>query len=233
MMPELVPHLPVPDETLLLDELNHRINNDFACAIAIIYHAAAHSAADGVKHALREVAQLLQHYAQVHRALQPPDRETLVDAQEYLGNLCRAISRSKLAPLDIELVFAVVPLLLEASRCWRLGMIVSELITNAARHAFAGRPGGIRVELSRGGGFVTCTVADDGSAPLRIQPGRGFRIVEELSKGLDARFERKFGARGSISTLTFAYVDQSMHAAAGRARPAGLANALRDDPMAS
>ena len=34
-MPELAPTLPVPEEPLLLDELNHRIINDFASLIAI------------------------------------------------------------------------------------------------------------------------------------------------------------------------------------------------------
>src|SRR6202035_1703298 len=182
MMPELVPHLLVPEELLLLDELNHRINNEFTSAIAIVFRAATRSADDEVKGALSGVAQLLHHFAQVHQALQPPDQEILVNAEGYLSKLCRSISRSKLDHMNIGLVLAAPPLLLESSRCWRLGMIVSELITNAARHAFSGRPGEIRVELWRDGGFVKCTVSDNGSAPVRFQPKRGLRIVEDLTK---------------------------------------------------
>lgn len=204
-MPELVPRLPSREEPFLLDELNHRISNEFASLIAIVSRAAAASGNDEVKRALRGVTQLLHHHAQVHRALRPPDRETLVSAEEYLGELCRSISRSKLDHMNIDLELAAPPLLLESGRCWRLGMIVSELITNAARHAFAGQPGRIRVELLRAGGWVKCKVCDNGSAAAHNQPGRGLRIVEELSKALDGRIARKFGSAGTTSILVFPY----------------------------
>jgi two-component sensor histidine kinase len=84
-------------------------------------------------------------------------------------------------------------------------MIVSELITNAARHAFAGRPGEIRVELLHAGGLVKCTVSDNGSAPADVQPGRGIRIVEQLAKELNGSFERKFGFAGTTAAVVFPY----------------------------
>jgi len=202
-MPELVPHLPVAEEPLLLEELNHRISNEFASLIAIVSRAAAASGNGEAQRALRGVAQLLHDYARVHRALRPPDRETLVNAEGYLSELCRSISRSKLDPMNIDLVLTAAPLLMESGRCWRLGMIVSELITNAARHAFAGRPGRIRVELLRAGGVAKCIVSDNGSAAAHIQPGHGFKIVEELTKALDGRFERRFGGAGTTSILLF------------------------------
>jgi two-component sensor histidine kinase len=223
MMPELAPRLPVAEEPLLLDELNHRISNEFASLIAIVSRAAAASGSEDVKRALRGVAQLLHHYAQAHHALRPPDRETLVNAEGYLSDLCRSISRSKLDHMNVDLVLAAPPLLLESDRCWHLGMIVSELITNAARHAFAGRPGEVRVELFRAGAFIKCTVCDNGSAPAQIQPGRGLRIVDELTKALNGRFERNFGPRGSTSTLIFPYHEPEKGSFDGQGPEAGLA----------
>jgi two-component sensor histidine kinase len=205
MMPELVPHLPVLEEPLLLDELNHRIINEFASLIAIVSRAATASGNDDVKRALRGVAQLLHHYAQIHRALLPPDRGDLVSAEGYLSSLCRSISRSKLDHMNIDLVLVAPPLLLESDRCWRLGMIVNELVTNAAKHAFAGGPGTIKVEVAHAGENVRCTVRDNGSASAHIRPGRGLRIVEELTKGLNGRFEQKSGLAGTTSTLIFPY----------------------------
>ena len=160
-MPELVPHVPFLEQALLLDELNHRINNEFASAIGAVSLAAARSSTDLVKVALAGVAELLHHYAAVHHALQMPAAEALIDAAAYLRKLCRSISRSKLAHLKINFVLAAEPLKLQSHKCWRLGMIVHELITNAARHAFAGRKGEIRVELSRAGALVECRVLDN------------------------------------------------------------------------
>jgi two-component sensor histidine kinase len=204
MMPELVPHLPSLEEPLLLDELNHRISNEFASLISVVFHAARAAANDDVKRALSGVAQVVHGYAEVHHALRRPDEETLVDAEGYLAKLCRSISRSKLDHMNIDLVLAAPPLLLESDRCWRLGMIVNELVTNAARHAFAGGPGTIKVELAHVGENVRCTVRDNGSAPAHVTPGRGLRIVEELAKALNGRFERS-GSAGTTSTLIFPY----------------------------
>jgi two-component sensor histidine kinase len=233
-MPELVPRLRVAEEPLLLDELNHRISNEFASLIAIVSRAATASGTEDVKRALRGVAQLLHHYAQAHRALRPPDRETLVNAEGYLSGLCRSISRSKLEHMSIDLVLAAPPLLLESDRCWRLGMIVSELITNAARHAFAGRPGEIRVELVRTDRFVTCTVSDNGSAPADVRPGRGIRIVEQLAKELNGSFERKFGFAGSTATVIFPYSEAREGSFADEASAGGEAHrSLRTDRAAT
>jgi two-component sensor histidine kinase len=105
--------------------------------------------------------------------------------------------------MKIELVLAARRLWLQPERCWLLGMIIHELITNAARHAFAGGDGWIRVELLREGAFVECRVLDNGSAPVSPQPGRGLKIVQELTKALDGRFYQKFATGGSTSILAF------------------------------
>jgi two-component sensor histidine kinase len=97
----------------------------------------------------------------------------------------------------------VQPLRLRADRCWRLGMVVHELITNAVRHAFADGSGEVRVELSTVGALVKCCVLDDGSAAPNVQPHHGLRIVRELARDLKGRFEQRFGSRGSRSILVF------------------------------
>jgi two-component sensor histidine kinase len=132
-----------------------------------------------------------------------PEYDTLIDAAAYLSQLCRSISRSQLDGRKIELVLAAQPLQLCADHCWRLGMIVFELINNAARHAFPGREGEIRVELLRAGAFAKCIVTDNGSAALTVRPGRGLKIIDELSKSLGGRCIQKFEPRGSRSILAF------------------------------
>jgi two-component sensor histidine kinase len=107
--------------------------------------------------------------------------------------------------MKINLVLAACPLPLQSDQCWRLGMIVHELITNATRHAFAGGNGEIRVQLLRAGSLAECWVLDNGSARAAVRPGRGLNIVHELSKGLGGRFVQKFGPEGSASILVFPY----------------------------
>jgi len=109
--------------------------------------------------------------------------------------------------LEIQLVLAACPLLLRSDRCWRLGMIVYELITNAARHACSGGKREIRVELLRGGSYVICQVQDNGAPPRSVVPGRGLKIVHELVTTLNGNLKHKFGSHGTISLLAFPYSD--------------------------
>jgi two-component sensor histidine kinase len=196
-------------DRVLMHELNHRINNEFAAVIGGISLAAARSGNKDVKAALTAVTELLQNCAYVHRALQIPEHDTLADAAAYLRQLCLSISQSHLAYRKIKLVLAIEPLQLQAEQCWHLGMIVYELIINAARHAFQRGEGEIRVELISTGTVAECSVLDNGSAPARIEPGRGLKIIDELTGSLGGRFERKLGPRGSSSTLIFPCPDTS------------------------
>ena len=199
----LAPEAPV--ERVLLHELIHRINNEFSSLIIAVSRAAARSGNQEVKVVLASIIEQLFHYAEVHHALQLSEHDRCIDAAAYLDNLCLSISRSKLDGLKIDLVLVASPLQLQSKQCWRLGMIVCELITNAARHAFGNGKGEVRVELSRADKLVECRVVDDGSAPTNVRQGRGLKIVDELVKGLDGLLDQRFGQRGSLSILTFPY----------------------------
>jgi two-component sensor histidine kinase len=99
----------VPQEQTLLHELNHRVNNEFATAISVVSLAAARAGNSEVKAALSGVAELLHRYADVHRALQTPEYNIVLDAETYLRQLCLSISRSYLDHQKIKLVLATEP----------------------------------------------------------------------------------------------------------------------------
>jgi two-component sensor histidine kinase/DNA-binding winged helix-turn-helix (wHTH) protein len=192
-----------PEERLLVGELTHRMNNEFAAAIAVVSLAAARSPNGEVKSVLSQVEERLHSYAQVNRCLQIPLQDTLVDASAHIGRLCQSIGRSRLDCRGIELQFVGRPIQMNSERCWRLGMIISELITNAARHAFGCGGGKIQVELFRSGSFVCCRVSDDGTAPEKIRPGRGSAIMEGLIASLDGTINHHFGPAGTVSDMIF------------------------------
>ena len=107
---------------------SHRINNEFASIIiGAVSLASARTRNDETRTALSIVQNQLHSYAQVHRALEMPEINVQMDATDYLRGLCHAVTRSKLAAKGIELIFVDHPLKLHSERCWRLGLIVSEL----------------------------------------------------------------------------------------------------------
>ena len=82
--------LPLLEDAVLLHELNHRINNEFASAISVVSRAAARSSNNAVKLALTNVTELLHRYAEVHRALQVPEPNTTIDVAASRRNTTSA-----------------------------------------------------------------------------------------------------------------------------------------------
>jgi two-component sensor histidine kinase len=174
------------EELTLVRELTYRINTQLASAIDTVTAAAVRADTLEAKVALGNVAELLREQANVHRVLEIPEGNALVDAAQHLRSLCSATTRSCLEPIGIHLSFQADTLPLEPERCWRLGMAVYELIMNAARHAcFDGRAGEIKIKVSlaSGGQLHRCGQRDALGA---VETGAGSqprsRFGEELGR---------------------------------------------------
>jgi two-component sensor histidine kinase len=139
----------------------------------------------------------------VQHALQSPRGGTDLDAAEYLRQLCEN-RRATLENADVRFVGCSVSL--DAARCRRLGMIVSELVENARKHAFCGAhgptPGSISVELSALDGEIRCRVCDNGRGYSGAIRGRGLTIVCALAKSLDGRISQEPATGGTAWLLT-------------------------------
>jgi two-component sensor histidine kinase len=203
-MTKHIAQLPNPVGSLLLRELNHRIKNELTSAIYAVSAKAVQADSVAVKAALLDVVDLLHQCADVHRALRMPDQGRLTDAASYLQQLCFSIMKYRLDRLAVRVLFSADDLRLEGERCWRLGLIVSELLNNVAGHArFDGRHPELRVELLLAGNVVKCGVFDNGSAPEPTRRGRGLTIVAELASSLGGRVHTSCAAEGSSFLVTF------------------------------
>jgi two-component sensor histidine kinase len=213
-MTKHIVQLPNPDGSLLLRELNHRIRNELNSAIYAVSAKAMQSDSVVVKAALLDVVDLLHQCADVHRALYMPDQGRLTDAARYLRQLCFSITKHRLDRLAIRLVFSADDLRLEGERCWKLALIVSELLTNVARHAeFDARLPELRVELMLAGKVVKCRVSDNGSAPEPVRRGRGLAIIGELVSSLGGHVHTSCAAEGFYVLLTFPLTEAEQRAA--------------------
>src|SRR5258705_1653579 len=213
MTKRLVP-LSNPDGSLLLRELNHRIKNELPSAIYAVSATAVHSDSVAVKAALLDVVDLLHQSADVHQALHMPDQGRLTDAARYLQQLCFSITKYRLDRLAIRVLFSSDDLRLEGERCWKVGLIVSELLTNVARHAqFDARHPQLRVELMLAGNVVQCRVSDNGSAPEPVRRGRGLAIIRELASSLGGRVHTSCAAERYSLLLAFQLTKAEQRAA--------------------
>jgi len=191
------------DARLLLREFSHRINNEFASVIGIISVAAGHLDCGEGRAALAAVQDRLHNFARVNHALQMPEHGIRIDAAAYLRQLCQAICSSKLDAKGIQLTLIERSFQMDSERCWRLGLIVWELIANSARHAFRDKGGRICVELLPSTSIVECRVIDNGTSQPIVTPGNGTKIIASLAKSLGGTIDQHFGPQGATAVLLF------------------------------
>jgi two-component sensor histidine kinase len=188
---------------LLLEELTHRVGGEFAAAIRTISRAAAVAQTEEVKKALGAVQCRLENFARVHSALRIPESRTSIDGCVYLRHLCDAISVSRLQFRGIRLELLERKFEIDSEQCWRLGMIVSELIRNAASRSFVSPPARIWVAAARRGALIWCRVEDNGMAGESEPENRGVRIIDALARELHGGFEQCHRGDICVATVIF------------------------------
>ena len=196
-----------PHHGILLRELHHRVDKGIASAIDLVSAAVIRADGAEAKAALSDVVELLHGHAELHRALAMPEGDVLNDAATYIRRLGCAMRQSFLDRMGIRLALTTESLPLQPERCGRLGLIVHDLIVNAAKHAyFDARSGEIKVKLSRNGSVANCVVLDNGSRPARAlsrASGREFQISNDLARGLGGRIEHGFAAEFTSVVVSF------------------------------
>ena len=152
--------------------------------------------------ALGQVLSLLCEDALVVRIVATP----LLICGDRVGRLIagRAVAHLDRDPFGIDLMSFAEHIVRQApSRCWRLGMIVSELITNASRHAFRENGGTIQVEILNRETFAECIVIDNGAGSENIRPGQGMKIIRSLVVDLHGTINHRSGTTGTSVILSF------------------------------
>jgi two-component sensor histidine kinase len=193
-----------PPPLFLVEEITHRVLNEYTEAIATLALAAASAPDPRSQVVLATAAGRLRAHAEAHRALQAPINEGPLDLAGYITQLCASLTRAQLAERGVRLTLSADQVWLDAGQCWRVGLIVAELIRNATRHGFSGGAGAIRIELTETSGRIGCRVCDDGrgGAP-RTGAGRGRRLVQTLAGELGGWVDWTFTPDGCCVRLAF------------------------------
>jgi two-component sensor histidine kinase len=182
----------------LIEELNHRVVNAYSEAILSLSMAADRSTDVGSRQAFDQAIGRLQAHVKIHRALMPPVEADVVDLSVYLEALLTAMSTAVLEEASVRLLLKAEEVLLGAESCWRLGLIITELVRNGARHGLAGRGGMITVRISTKSGELRCLVSDNGTAVRRPTPGRGQRLIQSIAAELGASVDWRFTPNGCL-----------------------------------
>lgn len=179
-------------QTELFDELNHRMKNNLAMVSSMLALQARMGEDGTVRAHLMKAVDRIQAIADVHASLYRGSRKDDVDFASYLQDLCTRLSGSLLEEDRIRIECAAEPAVMSLDRAVALGVVVNELVTNAAKHAYpAPAQGVIRVELEHVGAGLALSVGDSGQG-LPAEPsnaGLGMRLVRSLVQQIGATLE--------------------------------------------
>lgn len=191
-------------EQLLLNEMSHRFKNDLTSIIGFISTASMRSKNVEARCVLEGILEKLYDQAKLVRALQMPSDNTVADASSYLRELLAAMSRARISRGRVRVVYREsLPIRCSSMQCWTLGLIVSELVRNSLKHAFANEGGMIGVDLVEDEGQIECRIADNGSCAAPFQEGNGLKIVRELVGNLRGAIDQCRGPNGTLSVVSF------------------------------
>jgi two-component sensor histidine kinase len=184
----------IAERDLMLRELEHRMKNNFQTVAALLEMQLRRATDEPAREALKEALNRVISISQAHRNLYAGDGSRAVDMSAYLHNLCSDLADALFLGEVVRLECDTQPGALDRDRAVAVGLIVNELVTNAAKHAFAeGRPGQIRVGFERRAQGYRLTVEDDG----RGLPSDFTTRRHGLGRGLVEAFTRQAG--GSLT----------------------------------
>jgi two-component sensor histidine kinase len=192
---------------LMAKETDHRVMNSLQLISGLLRLQRGALGADSeASEQLALAASRVSAVARVHQHLYTGDGDGLIDCGAYLRRLCDDLSGT-LRPDGAAIGVAVADAALPTAQIVPLGLVVAELVTNAAKH------GGGRVEVALEhapeGGYAL-SVSDEGPGlPAGYDPaattGLGMRVISAPVGQLRGRLVvgADGGARGAEFTVLF------------------------------
>ncbi len=200
--------LAVGERDTLLAEVHHRVRNTLQVMTSFLNLQMSKHAAGPTRDALRDAQARIQALALVHNQLYRESNLDRIDLARLLPSLGQNVIKLYGAGDRVILSSALEAWPLPVVRASPVALLVTEVMTNALKHAFpAGRTGTIRLEAWQAGNGPLLRIADDGIGMDVEERSRGRRtigldVMQALARQLDARLDID-GDHGVDVRLTF------------------------------
>ncbi|MFP5449905.1 MAG: sensor histidine kinase [Alphaproteobacteria bacterium] len=186
----------------LLREIHHRVKNNLQVISSLLSMQQRALTDPGARAAMSDTRQRISALALVYRALyQGPDLKH-VDLRPFLEELtAQLVAGEALHGPAVRTELHVDRLMIDPDQLAPLALFAVEAITNAQKHAFAGRGGALSVDFRVGGDEAVLEIADDGVASDLALAGAGVgrTLMTAFARQLRGRSELIRNAAGGVT----------------------------------
>lgn len=175
------------EKDILLKEMHHRVKNNLLAVESLLKMRMRRLPEGSARDTMRQTAQRVNAVARAHEALSCTHPFTAIALRSYLQDVAQQVFEAcQSSEAQIELKLAVDDIELGLDKAVKIGLLLSELLTNSLKHAFHGRQTGeVSIVLRRAGDGAHLVVADNGvGMPLRANPWSGSSLGLKLAASL-------------------------------------------------
>jgi chemotaxis protein methyltransferase CheR len=200
------------EKDMLLDEMQHRVANSLQIIASILLIKARTVQSEETRLQLQDAHQRVLSVAAVQRHLHDTGAGKQVEVANYLSRLCETLAQSMIGdsrPITLKVVADAGTV--ASHQAVSIGLIVTELVMNALKHAFPGEKpdAAVRVIYKVADTDWKLLISDNGVGkpePSTIQKkgGLGTSLVQALAKQLDAQVDIASDSHGTAVSITHA-----------------------------
>ncbi|HYC02055.1 MAG TPA: histidine kinase dimerization/phosphoacceptor domain -containing protein [Azospirillaceae bacterium] len=182
------------EKAMLFREVHHRIKNNLQVTSALLQLQASRFKDAGVREAFEQTEDRLRSIGLLHESLYRTDQGGDVDLADYLGRLVGMLAAAHGAEArGIRIVLALDPCAIALERAVPVALVLTEVITNAFKHGFAGaepeQAHVLTVSACRAGGLYRVEVRDTGPGmPEGAAASMGTSLIRSLSRQAEAEY---------------------------------------------
>ncbi len=202
----------VREKDMLLQEMQHRVANSLQIIASILLMKARTVQSEETRSQLHDAHQRVMSVAAVQQHLQVTGRGATIEIDNYLSKLCETLAQSMIGdsrPITLKVEADAGTVV--SHQAVSIGLIVTELVMNALKHAFLGnkKDAAIVVSYNVSDTDWKLTVSDNGGGKADLSAfekkgGLGTSLVKSLAKQLDAGVETASNSHGTAVTITHA-----------------------------
>jgi len=197
---------------MLLSEMSHRVANSLQIIASILLMKARTVESAETRLHLQDAHRRVMSVASVQQHLQASGKGEQIAVGPYLSKLCETLAASMIGdhrPISLNVV--APDGILSSSQAVSLGLIVTELVINAVKHAFPAttKAGHVIVSYEVDGTNWKLSVSDDGVGMPDHKAGNkttglGTSLMKALAQHLEGQVDIVTGPEGTAVSITHA-----------------------------